>query len=119
MSQTEYLVDYKNDCFMRNSRCYFGDKDPAREVTSDIARYIRWMEHEYHYGSTSGLEKSLRDGWYFRRISWLHRLVNVLEISTAEITDGIRNMSTPNIESKYRPINLEESIKHFLRSWEI
>ena len=119
MPQSEYSVDYKNDCFEMNTRCYWNDKDPTREATSNIAEYIRWMEHEYHYGSTSGLDKSPRDDWHFRRISWLYRLINELEISMAEIVDRIRNMWTQNTESKYGPINVEESIKHFLSSWEV
>jgi hypothetical protein len=118
MPQTKYSVDYKNDCFTMIIRCYLNDKDPVREVTSDIAQYIRWMEHEYHYGSTLDMDKSPKDAWYFRRVSWLHRLVNVLEISTAEIADRMRNMWAPNTETKYGPINVEESIKHFLSSWE-
>ncbi|KAF8855102.1 hypothetical protein BDZ45DRAFT_805312 [Acephala macrosclerotiorum] len=119
--QTEYLVDYKNDRFITNFNWWSWDKDLVREVTYDIAQYIRWMEHKYHYGSTSRLDmdKSTKDDWYFRRVSWLHRLVNLLEISTAEIADKMRDTWTPNTESKYRPVNVEESIKHFLLSWEI
>jgi hypothetical protein len=56
--------------------------------------------------------------WYSGRVSWLHRLVNVLEIPQAEITDRMRNMWAPNTESKYGRVNVEESIKHFLSSWE-
>jgi hypothetical protein len=119
MPQNEYFVDYKNDCFRKNFSCYWKDKDPAREVTSSIALYIRWMEHEYHYGITSSLDKSPKDDWYFRRISWLHRLVNALEISTVEIAERMRNMWMPETDSKYGPINVEDSIKHFLRSWDI
>jgi hypothetical protein len=119
MPQNEYLVDYKNDCFSTNFSCYWKDKDPAREVTSSIALYIRWMEHAYHYGITSRLDKFPRDDWYFRRISGLYRLVNVLEISTAEIADRMRNMWMPKTDSKYGPINVQESIKHFLESWDI
>jgi hypothetical protein len=121
MPQTTYSVDYKNDCFTMNASCYLDGRDPAREVTSHIAQYTRWMEHKYHYGSTwcLDMDKSPKDDWYFRRVSWLHRLVNVLETSTAEIADRMRNMWTPNTESKYGPINVEESIRHLLLSWEI
>ena len=121
MLQTMYSVDYKKDCFTTNVSCSWNYKNSARGVTSDIALYIRWMEHEYHYGSTSSLdiEKSPKEDCYFRRFSWLHRLVGVLEISTAEITDRMRNMGTADIESIYGHINVEESIKHFLQSWEI
>ncbi len=107
-------MDYKNDYFTNFSTSYPTAKDPAREVTSDIAQYIRWMEHEYHHGSTSRLEKSPRDDWYFRRISSLRRLVNALEISMAEIVDRTRNMWMP--ESERLSFNVEESIKHFQES---
>ena len=122
LKQTKnYSVDYRNDCFTTNVSCYPKDKDPLRDVVSDIAQYIHWMEHEYHCESTSRLsiDKSPRDDWYFKRVSWLHRLVSVLEISTAEISDRMRNMWIPDIEEKYGPSNVEESIKHFLQSWEI
>jgi hypothetical protein len=116
MPQDEYLVDYKNDCFTINTDYCLSHKYPAREVTSSIAEYILWMEHEYHCGSTSGLDSSPREDCYFRRMSWLRRLVDFLEISTGEIADSMRNMWTRNKESKYGPLHLEESIKHFL-SW--
>lgn len=120
MTQTGCFVDYKNDCFRMNVSCQL-DKDPLREVMSDIAQYIHWMEREYHYGSTSRLDmdKSLKDDWYFKRISWLHRLVNLLEIPTTEIANRMRTLWTPYIEEKYGPMNVEESIRHFLLSWEI
>jgi hypothetical protein len=35
------------------------------------------------------------------------------------IVDRMRNMWTLNTESNYGPMNVEESIKHFLRLWEI
>ena len=120
MLQNGYLVDYKNDCFIMNVSCYLQDKDPTRKVTSNIAQYIRWMEHKYHHGSIiSELDKAPRDDWYFRRISWLRRLINVLEISAAEIADRMKNMWIANVESKYGLMNVEESIVHFLRSWEV
>jgi hypothetical protein len=113
------LVDHKNDRFECRTGCYLGNDDPAREVTSHIAQYILWVEHENDQRSTAGLEKSVIDDWYFVRISWLHRLLNVLEISPAKINDSMRSIRTSHIESKYRPIDVEESIKHFLQSWEI
>ena len=119
MPQNEYLVDYKNDCFRTNFSCYREDKDPAREVTSSIALYIRWMEHAYHYGITSRLDKSPRDDWYFRRMSWLRRLINTLEIPTAKIAEEMRNKRMGNPEGSYADMDVEESIVHFLRSWEI
>ncbi len=91
-------------------------------MASDIAQYIRWMEHEYSHGSTSpvlNIDTPAKDDWYFRRVSWLHRLVTVLEISTKKIADSMRNMPTPYKESKRRPINVEECIKHFLQSWKV
>jgi hypothetical protein len=113
-----YLVDYRNDRFTTKTEYHPNPKDPAREVTSSIAEYILWMEHDYHCGSTSGLDSFPREDWYFRRMSWLRRLVNILEISTGEIADSMRDMWTRNKESKYGPIHpdVEESIKHFL-SW--
>jgi hypothetical protein len=73
------------------------------------------MEYEYHYGSASRLDidQSAKEDFYSRRVSWLHRLINVLEISTAEIADSMRNTWTANTENKHGPINVEESIRHF------
>jgi hypothetical protein len=114
-------VDYKNDQFIMHFSSGLIDKDPLRGATSDIAQYIRWIEHEYHYGNTSSLDrdKSSKDDGYLKRVSWLHRLVSALEISTTEISDDMRNMGTRNTEGKYGPIKVEESIKHFLQSWEV
>ena len=120
MLQEEYVVDYKNDCYIWKSSCYFPDKDPTREVTSNIAEYISWMEHEYHHGDAmSRLDKAPRDDWYFRRMSWLRRLINTLEIPTAKIAETMREKRMENPESSYGDIEMEESIVHFLRSWEI
>ena len=120
MLQDEYVVDYKNDCFTMNLSCYWPDKDPTREVTSDIAEYISWMEHEYHHGNAiSKLDKAPRDDWYFRRLSWLRRLINTLEISTAKIAERMRNTRMGTPESSFGDMDVEESIVHFLRSWEI
>jgi ankyrin repeat protein len=120
MLQDEYVVDYKNDRFIMNLNCYLPDKDPTIEVTSDIAEYIFWMEHEYHHGNAiSKLDKAPRDDWYFRRMSCLRRLINTLEIPTAKIAERMRNkrMETPG--SSFGDMDVEESIVHFLRSWEI
>lgn len=120
MLQDEYAVDYKNDCFRMNFSCYSRDKDPTREVTSNIAEYTSWMEHEYHHGNAvSKLDKAPRDDWYFRRMSWLRRLINTLEIPTAKIAETMRNKRMANPEGSYGDIDMEESIMHFLRSWEI
>ena len=121
MTQIEYLADYKHDRFTMNINSHRDYKEPSKEVTSDIAQYIRWMEHKYHYGSTSCLDvdKSPKDDWYFKRHSWLHRLVSVLEISTTDISDRMRNVWRPKTEGKYECVNVDESIKHFLLSWEI
>jgi hypothetical protein len=120
MLQEKYVVDYKNDCYIWGSSCYFRDTDPTRDVTSNIAEYISWMEHEYHHGKAiSKLDKAPRDDWYFRRMSWLRRLINTLEIPTAKIAEIMRNKRVENAESSYGDMDVEENIVHFLRSWEI
>ncbi len=53
--QTAFLVDHKNDCFKMDFTLYLNEKDPVRKATSEIAQYIRWMEHQYHHASTSRL----------------------------------------------------------------
>jgi hypothetical protein len=116
----KYVVDYKNDRFMRILSCDFPDKDPMKEVTSDIAEYISWMEHEYHHGNAiSKFDKAPRDDWYFRRMSCLRRFVNTLEIPTAKIAERMRNKRMGNPGSSFGDMDVEESIVHFLRSWEI
>jgi len=116
-----YSVDYRNDSFAMNFDWSFMSKDPLRSVTRDIAQYICWMEHEYRHGSTPRLDmdKFPNNEWYFRRVAWLHRLINALEISTTEIAEEMRAMVTPGFEGSSWIVNVQESIEHFLSWWEI
>lgn len=114
MPQISYTVDHKRDCF---TTTIVSRRDPFGEVKSHIATYVLWMEHEYHCGSTSHRNRSLRDDWYLRRLSWLHRLIRVLEMSTEEIAEQMRKLSLSVMESQHESINVEEGIGHFLLSW--
>ncbi len=114
------MVDYKDDRYIENFRCYSPDKDPTREAISNIVGYLSWMEHKFHYGNAiSKLDKVPRDNWYFRRISSLRRLINTLEISTTKIAETMRDRRMANSEGTHGDIDMEGSIVHFLWSWEI
>jgi hypothetical protein len=112
-------VDYENDCFVRSVRSSL-KKVPLRGATPDIAGYILCMEHEYQSGSTSNLQVDNlpKDDWYSRRISWLHRLISALELSTA-IPQEMGNLCAPGKEERYGMLNVEEGIKHFRDTWEV
>jgi hypothetical protein len=64
------------------------------------------------------LEKAPRDDWYLRGMSCLRRLINILELPTAKIAEILKKRMA-NPESSYGALDVEESIVHFLRSWEI
>lgn len=113
-------MDYKNDCF-RYPILYQQYENPVRTATSDIAEYIRWMENDYHIGDPSRTDRNnySKEDWYFRRISWLHRLLDILEISPAQVVDMMKSMWTPETEMKYWTLDVQSSIKHFLLSWDV
>lgn len=120
MPQSMYQLDHKNDSFRMNVTFNLRAGNPAREVAYDITQYICWMEYEYHLRSPSRLDvhKSTRDDCYLKRISWLYRLINILEISTQEMVDRMRRIWTLNAEREHSAINIEQGIEHFLLSWE-
>lgn len=117
MPQTTYSVDHKNDCFKTHGIFLVKKNHPVQGVMVDIAEYVRWMEREYRHGSTLRLDrvKSSNDDWYSRRVSWLHRLINVLGIPRAEIADTMRNLRTANVGTDHGPIEVEEIMSHFLQ----
>ncbi|TVY80661.1 hypothetical protein LSUE1_G007088 [Lachnellula suecica] len=113
-----HSIDSKNDRFMLNMTFSFPPRDVVGDVTSEVANYILWMEHEYHHGTTSSVGDNIRDGWYAKRILWLYRLISILEISRDLIAEKMRKAWMRNRDNKHQAVIVEESIKHFLLSCE-
>jgi len=113
MSQ-DFSVDYENDRFTEHSIVYM-TMNPMEVVTSSIAKYICWMEHEYRKKSTLNMKTTPRDEWYFMRISWLYQLVQVFEIPLTKISEWMDKYA----EIINEPLIGKESVKHFLRSFNL
>jgi hypothetical protein len=111
-TQRGHSVDYENDRFKLDIvSCHIIVTDLPTKEQSDFVTYTIWMEHEYQYGNESGLvDKSPRDDWYSKRISWLRRLVSALGMSTTEAFEIVRNEWILYMEG--------EGIEHFLEAWE-
>lgn len=89
----------------------------VRDAVSEIAQYVGWLEHEYNTKSEPLINTSAREDWYLRRLSWVHRLIHVLEIPVQEVAKDIRLPSNESAESGFNPMDNEEHIEHFLSSW--
>ncbi|KAH6974327.1 hypothetical protein BKA56DRAFT_645492 [Ilyonectria sp. MPI-CAGE-AT-0026] len=112
--RTGRRVDYQHDSFILEIGIdWWGD--PVRDVEGKISEFVYWMEQEYHSGYASQMDDSLRERWYLRRFSWLHRLACALRISAAQV---VQNLRLRRQEDECSLLNVEEGIRHFLSTWE-
>lgn len=74
------------------------------------------MEHEYHQGQMSKLEKFTREAWYSKRISLLHTLLSIIEIPVGSLVDRVRKLQPLYVDGRKDPIDPEPYIKHLLAS---
>lgn len=109
-------MDYQHDSFIQEIEID-GWRDPVRDVEGKISEFVYWMEQEYHSGNASQMNDSLRERWYLRRFSWLHRLACALDISAAEVVDKMQNPRLRSQQGQSSPLNVEEGIGHFLSTW--
>ncbi|KAI5456369.1 hypothetical protein BGZ63DRAFT_496357 [Mariannaea sp. PMI_226] len=117
--RASYTVDYERDEYIGGTVDMATlTQDPVKEVKSDLARYVAWLEYEYDSKRTNILHASKRDDWYSRRLPWVYRLTNVLEIPVREVADeALQLLSKDPLEEGLQPVNHKKKITHFLSSW--
>ena len=123
--QKSFTVDRREDCFIDYVIC--GNtpvQDPDKDAISQVAKYVVWLEHEYHaaqaYQNVDELPRDRdRDGWYARRTSWLCRLLSGLGIQTAKVTECMRRHSQKELqhaspeEYELGMLDIEKKVRHF------
>ncbi|KAJ5994929.1 hypothetical protein N7481_001906 [Penicillium waksmanii] len=97
-----YYIDYKNDTY---SHCMSVGWDPnvtfdQHDLLREVSEYVFWLQHEY-LRKLDHLEDILfKAGWYERRMSWLAKLVNTMEMSVQKIKQAVEGIDFEETRSE-------------------
>ncbi|RMJ15235.1 hypothetical protein CDV36_005102 [Fusarium kuroshium] len=115
-----HYVDHENDQFAAQfQRNPYSSSNQIRIVVSSVSSHVLWLERRFRKSESSdeATGNPWRDG-YLRRLSWLHYLCNVMEISTEELIRGLRHEAAlDNMRTGEKKV-VDGDIKHFCQSWE-
>ncbi|RSL56181.1 hypothetical protein CEP54_008989 [Fusarium duplospermum] len=115
-----YYVDYENDRFAsKDERDPGPSSNQIRIVVICVSSYVLWLERRFRKSESSdqATQNPWRDG-YLRRLSWLHYLCNVMEVSTEELIGGLRRIVAFDSETTGEKKSVDGDIEHFCQSWE-
>ncbi|RSL72143.1 hypothetical protein CEP53_001197 [Fusarium sp. AF-6] len=115
-----HYVDHENDRFaFEDERDLDYSPNQIRVVVMCVSSYVLWLERRFRKSESSGQATGnpWRDG-YLRRISWLHYLCNVMEISIEELIVGLRYKVSFKSKRTGEKNIADGDIEHFCQSWE-
>ncbi|RSM08691.1 hypothetical protein CDV31_008033 [Fusarium ambrosium] len=115
-----HYVDHENDQFgVKGEWNFASSSNQIRIVLLCVSSYILWLERRFRksesYGQATG--NPWGDG-YLRRLSWLHYLCNVMEISTEELIVELRREVALDSKMTSEKKSVDADIEHFCQSWE-